>query len=318
VEAYSTASVHKKEKIEYWQHLCSRTYADLKIQPQDHSNFEGELRRSFAGPFSFVNVRSSAACITRSEEHAVDSPRNRFEIFQTVRGESICFHNGQRALLRPGDFTLVDISLPYRFEFEDVCTGVSIGMPKSLLGTYLPVPGVYLGRRMPGLLGFNRLASVMINCLCEQIQSGQLSELGPSVVRGTMDVIAAAYASMIGYPVSDSACAGSRRVQIRAFIEANLRDPRLTPRHIAAALSISPRYLRLLFSQEDETISRYVTRRRLEEATREVADSVWRGTTITDIAYHWGFGDAARFSRAFREQFGLSPRRYRQAQIKQS
>lgn len=318
MEAYSTASVHKKEKIEYWQHLCSRTYADLKLKPRDHSNFEGELRRSFAGPFSFVNVRSSAACITRSEEHVIDSTGHRFEIFLTLRGESVCFHNGQRAVLRPGDFALVDIALPYRFEFEDVCSAVSIGMPKSLVGTYLPTPWAYLGRHMPGLLGVNRLAAVMIDCLCGQVNAGQVSELAPSVVRSIMDVIAAAYATVIGGPVSESARAASRRVQIRAYIEANLRDPRLTPRHIAAALGISPRYLRLLFSEEDETISRYVTRRRLAEATREVADSAWRGSTITDIAYHWGFSDAARFSRVFREQFGVPPRRYRQALIKQS
>jgi AraC family transcriptional regulator, positive regulator of tynA and feaB len=318
MEAYSTATVRRQEKVEFWQDLCSRTYADLDIEPRDHRNFEGELLRSSAGAFSFVKVSSSAACITRSEEHATRPSDHRFDIFLTLRGESICVHNGQRALLRPGDFTLVDLSLPYRFEFEDVCSGVSIGMPKSLIAAYLPVPEVYLGRRMSGLLGVNRLASVMIDCLCEQVQSGQVSELGPSLVRGIMDVVATAYASTLGSSASDSAAASSRRVQIRAYIEANLRDPHLTPRHIAAALGISPRYLRLLFSQEDETISRYVTRRRIEEASRELADSGWRGTTITDIAYNWGFGDAAHFSRVFREQLGLSPRRYRQAQSKRS
>jgi AraC family transcriptional activator of tynA and feaB len=299
------------------QDLCSRTYADLKLSPRDHRNFEGELRRSFAGPLSFVKVSSSAASITRSAEHVTHSLDHRFDIFLTLQGESVCVHNGHRAVLRPGDFTLVDISLPYRFEFEDICTGVSMSMPQSLIEAYLPVPGLFLGRPMSGLLGVNRLASVMIDCLCDQVQSGQVSELGPSLVRDVLDIVATAYAALEA-PASESATAGSRRVQIRAFIEANLRDPRLTPGHIAAALGISPRYLRLLFSQEEETISRHITRRRIEEATRELTDATWRGTTITDIAYHWGFGDAAHFSRAFREQTGLSPRRYRQANLPQS
>lgn len=317
MEAYSTATVHKKEKVDYWQDLCSRTYADLKLSPHDHRNFDGELRRSFAGPLSFVKVSSSAACITRSEEHATRSSDHRFDIFLTLRGESVCVHNGQRAVLRPGDFTLVDISLPYRFEFEDFCSAVSMSMPQSLIGAYLPVPRLYLGRPMSGLLGVNRLASVMIDCLCDQVQAGQVEELTPSLIRDIVDIIATAY-SAIGSPVSESAAAGSRRVQIRAFIEANLRDPRLTPRHIASGLGISPRYLRLLFSQEEETISRFVTRRRLEEAARELVNAAWRRATITDIAYHWGFGDAAHFSRTFREQFGVSPRGYRQVQSEQS
>ena len=315
MEAYSTTTVHKKERVEYWQDLCSRTYADLELAPRDHRNFEGELRRSFAGPFSFSKVSSSAASVTRYEDHVTDSSSHRVEIFLTLQGESVSIHNGQRAVLRPGDFTLVDLALPYRFEFEDVCSAVSMGMPKSVIGDYLPVPAAYLGKAMPGLVGVNRVASVMIHCLCDQVQSGAVSELGPAMVRGVLDVLATAYVSVIGPTASESAAAGVRRVQIRAYIEAHLRDPGLTPRRIAAALGISPRYLRLLFSEEEETISRYVTRRRLEEATRELANSAWRGTNITDIAYHWGFGDAAQFARAFRERFGVSPRRYRQSRI---
>jgi AraC family transcriptional regulator, positive regulator of tynA and feaB len=314
VEAYSTRSVHKRERVEYWQHLCCRTYAELDLAPRDHRNFEGELRRSFAGPFSFAKVSSSAASVTRSEEHVTDASSHRFEIFLTLQGESASLHNGQRAMLSPGDFTLVDLSLPYRFEFDNVCSAVSIGMPKSVFGHYLPAPGQYLGKAMSGLTGVNRVASVMINCLCDQVQSGALCELGPAMVRGVLDVLATAYMS-VSATAPESATASARRVQIRAYIEANLRDPRLTPRSIAAALGISPRYLRLLFSQEDETILRYVSRRRLEEAMRELNSSAWRGTNITEIAYHWGFGDAAQFSRAFRERFGVSPRRYRQSRI---
>jgi AraC family transcriptional activator of tynA and feaB len=315
MEAYSTTTVHKKERVEYWQDLCSRTYADLDLAPRDHRNFEGELRRSFAGPFSFATVSSSAARVTRSEEHVTDSSSDRFEIFLTLQGDTVSLHNGQRAVLRPGDFILVDLSLPYRFEFEEMCSAVSMGMPKSVIADYLPVPGTYLGRAMPGLAGVNRVASVMLHCLCDQVQSGAVSELGPAMVRGVLDVLATAYMSTIDATASQSAAAGARRVRIRAYIEAHLRDPGLTPRRIAAALGISPRYLRLLFSEEEETISRYVTRRRLEEATRELANPAWRGTHITDIAYHWGFGDAAQFARAFRERFGVSPRRYRQSRI---
>ena len=314
MEAYSTTTVRQNERVEYWQDLCSRTYADLDLAPRDHSTFEGELRRSFADPFSFSKVKSSAAEVTRSESHLTGSGRQRFEIFLTLQGETVSLHNGRRAVLRPGDFILVDLSLPYRFEFGDVCSAVSIGMPKSVIADYLPVPGAYLGRGMPGLSGFNRVASAMLDTLCDQVQSGAVSELAPGMVRGVLDVIATAYVSSGDAAVSASAAAGGRRVQIRAYIEAHLRDPGLTPRRIAAALGISQRYLRLLFSEEEETISRYVMRRRLEEATRELNHAAWRGAHITDIAYRWGFGDGAQFSRAFRERFGMSPRRYRQTQ----
>ncbi len=39
MEAYSTTTAHKKERVEYWQDLCSRTYADLDLAPCGRRNF---------------------------------------------------------------------------------------------------------------------------------------------------------------------------------------------------------------------------------------------------------------------------------------
>ena len=33
---------------------------------------------------------------------------------------------------------------------------------------------------------------------------------------------------------------------------------------------------------------------------------------MSDIAFSWGFNDAAHFSRSFKEQYGMSPREFRQ------
>jgi AraC-like DNA-binding protein len=318
VEAFSTATVHKNEKVDYWQCLCSETYADLELDPLDHRNFEGTLYRAAGGPLSFAHVSSSAARITRSEEHFVHPAGHRYHIFLTLEGQSLCIHGGRQAVLCTGDFTLVDISRPYHFEFEDFCSAVSIGMSESLICSYLPVPGELIGRPISGAFGVNRLAAVMIRCLCDQVQAGHVADLSSIPVRGVLDVVAAAYATALGAPPSDSAVAGARRIQIKTFIESHLRDPRLTPGQIAASIGISPRYLRLLFSQEEETISQYVTRRRLDEVAQQLADINWRTTTITDIAYGWGFSDAGHFARAFRQKFGVSPRDYRHTRIGRS
>jgi AraC family transcriptional regulator, positive regulator of tynA and feaB len=207
------------------------------------------------------------------------------------------------------------ISRPYHVEFDDFCSAISVGMPQELLNSYLPVPSDVVCRTMAGTRGLNRLTSLMIRCLCNQVHEDQCLQIGPSVTRALLDVIAAAYAETYDARISDSAVAGSRRVQIKNVIESNLADPRLSPGQIASQLGISRRYLRLLFSREEETICQFIMRRRLEEAAAQLAQWMWRGTTITDIAYRWGFNDAAHFSRAFRDQFGSSPRQYRRAKL---
>jgi AraC-like DNA-binding protein len=50
---------------------------------------------------------------------------------------------------------------------------------------------------------------------------------------------------------------------------------------------------------------------RLEACRRELGDPQQGHRSISDIAFGWGFNDAAHFSRAFRERFGLSPREWR-------
>ena len=55
----------------------------------------------------------------------------------------------------------------------------------------------------------------------------------------------------------------------------------------------------------------YVLRLRLREAALRLAadpDPI----KIVEIAFDAGFGDVSNFNRAFRAEFGMSPRRYRQ------
>ncbi|WP_431047287.1 helix-turn-helix domain-containing protein [Streptomyces sp. P1-3] len=100
-------------------------------------------------------------------------------------------------------------------------------------------------------------------------------------------------------------------LRIRAYVQRNLHDPRLTPRTIAAAHHISTSYLHRLFRTEHETIAAWIRRQRLERACRDLADPALCSTTIHAIAAHWGFTRASDFSRAFRAAYGMTPKDYR-------
>jgi transcriptional regulator GlxA family with amidase domain len=62
-------------------------------------------------------------------------------------------------------------------------------------------------------------------------------------------------------------------------------------------------------------LSRMIWQQRLTACRRELADASMAHRSVSDIAFSWGFNEAAHFSRSFREQFGLSPREWRQAAI---
>ena len=63
-------------------------------------------------------------------------------------------------------------------------------------------------------------------------------------------------------------------------------------------------------------MSSYILRRRLEECGKQLTDALWRKRTITEIAFSWGFNNATHFARVFRDQYGTSPRDYRNAHVR--
>ncbi len=99
--------------------------------------------------------------------------------------------------------------------------------------------------------------------------------------------------------------------QICQTIETMLGDPELTAHKVASSQGVSLRYLQKLFAQSGSTFVNYLRTRRLERCRADIASPLYAHASITQICFRWGFNSSAHFSRAFRDQFGMSPREYR-------
>jgi acetamidase/formamidase/AraC-like DNA-binding protein len=99
--------------------------------------------------------------------------------------------------------------------------------------------------------------------------------------------------------------------RICSAIERKLDDPELAPADVAQAEGISERYLQRLFEGTGDSFTRYLRRRRLHRTWTELSNPENGSQSVSEIAYRCGFGDAAHFSKVFRERFGVSPREFR-------
>jgi acetamidase/formamidase/AraC-like DNA-binding protein len=101
-------------------------------------------------------------------------------------------------------------------------------------------------------------------------------------------------------------------------IERRLDDPELVPARVAQAEGISERYLQKLFETVGDNFTHYVRERRLQRAWADLSNPAEAHRSISEIAYTYGFGDSAHFSRAFRHRFGLPPREFRQQEAERA
>jgi AraC-like DNA-binding protein len=91
--------------------------------------------------------------------------------------------------------------------------------------------------------------------------------------------------------------------QAMAHIAAYRTDQTLTPTSLAHALNISMRQLQRVFSGMGSTPSREIRRQRADLAVSMLTNEAFRVLSITQVAHHSGFADAADLRRAF-DAFG--------------
>lgn len=199
-----------------------------------------------------------------------------------------------------------------RFAGDSRCLIVRI--PREVLNLRLRTP---LPERLGRLGGDGAAARVLFGTLrsvAEVLPDATADQMRP-VELGLPEFLLASLLDNAP-PRSLGGAAGMRAVLLeRIFqtIEMRLSDPELNLQQVATEHGISPRYLQKLFESVEESFGHFVKLRRLERCRLDLRSPLHAQKSISEILFQWGFNDSASFSRAFREQYGQSPREYRKS-----
>jgi AraC-like DNA-binding protein len=229
-----------------------------------------------------------------------------------VDGESVNLQDQREARLLPGDFTICDDSRPYEIRFEKPSRMLVFGFPNDLMRRYIQYPQSISAIHISGKLGIGGLVSDFLRNVWRRCQRDGEFDVNAGVTDAILGLVANAYRQNLGSTIDHNSLGAAHRVRIINYIEENLADPTLTPTRISAVFRITTRYLHHLFSEEKETVARYILRRRLEECARALSSPSQRKRTITAIAFDHGFSSATHFGRVFRSRYNMIPRDYRQ------
>jgi AraC family transcriptional activator of tynA and feaB len=311
LETFSTAELPPHRRLEYWNDLTGSAFTPLVTDPVDRRAFVGRLTRTQVGDIRLAEARSEPAIVRHSRQHVARTRDALFMLCLQLDGVSVNRQQGREAVLRYGDFHLLDSSRPYEVSFQQPNRMLVLSVPHPELARRMPNPESLVGIAMSGRSGVSGLLSSLLCNFWQQRRTGDETFLSPRFGEAILDLVASAYASLTAAAPEGSSIAIARREQIRSYIETHLHDPALTPGSVAAAVHLSPRRLHQLFEADGETVGAYILRRRLEECARAISDASQRSRTVTEIAFLHGFNNASHFGRVFRERYQSTPSDYR-------
>jgi AraC-like DNA-binding protein len=312
VESFSTAGLDPRRKLEYWNDAVCETFAHNVSDPLDPRSFTGKLSRTSLGEIQLAEVYSDAQIVRHPRSHVARSRTEQFFLHLQLEGESVNRQDGREARLGPGDFTLCHTARPYEIQFHGPNVAFVLGVPDPVLRRHVACPESVVAIPMRGDSGLSGLLSHFLRDFWSGYGGNDFDEsVTARITRAILDLMASAYTVLPQSNSDRSSLATAHRIRIVNYIEAHLGDPDLTPMRVAEACKMTPRYLHHLFSNEAETVARYILRRRLEECSRALTIAAQRGRTVTSIAFDYGFNSPTHFGRVFRARFGTTPREYR-------
>ncbi len=309
-ESVRPAGLASRNRVAAWIAQFCAEFEWTEIIPSDVERFNAAIETGELGPLRFARlscIGSSINCSLASGTRSVHS----FSLIVQLRGTGTISQYGQEATMQPGDLALCDNSTPHSHFMLEQSELILLRIPARALQGHMSSPEQSCGRRLPGSCATAPATTALLTSLCGSDRGPLPPAVQESLSRQVLELVAISYSLTFGKLIAPSTVVGNRYAKARRFIEQHLRDPELGAQKIARALNVSARYLRWIFAAEKESVSAYILRRRLEEVAHQLTDARWRGRSIGEIAFEWGFNSAPHFSRSFRGRFGLSPREYR-------
>ncbi len=290
----STTTFAKAEQFAAWRDFMAPVI-DLAIEQTPSDGFAAEQTVWDLGSLVLSHSVMPTEGQVRTWRHLKRDPLDHWCLVLVGGDEGMTL--SMRSLARPFEGASRDR--------EVICLYVPRDLFRSSAATLDGVPPGRLDGPLAALLA-DYIAS-----LHRRIPTIAASEL-PKLVEATRTLLAACL-----QPAMDTVAEAQNVITVSLFdrarriIQQNLGAPNFGPPQLCRMLGVSRSRLYRMFEPLGG-VSRYVQRQRLLAAHHALADQL-DTAHIAELAERVGFVDASGFSRAFRQEFGYSPRQARAA-----
>jgi AraC family transcriptional activator of tynA and feaB len=302
-------------RLQSWSEILAETHLAFEVHETDStpSQFRGAVSRRAIGDLTLVDCAASPFLGHRSravmETHGAQTRHENILGFQFVcKGVEVVREQSRELALKAGDVVLWDGLQPTEIEIVESFYKRTLLFPRDRVASVCPR---LEDMSAPPSLRDSAPARLLVrymNALALELPSLEPAA-SVAAANAALELLRAAIEP--GVPSSRSATRAQMRAEIRRYVRSHLQDPSLGPASIAHAYSMSVRALHALFEDAETSVAGLVRSERLARCHEDLQRP--NGGSVTDIAFRWGFCDAAHFSRVFKRTFGSTPSDIRHA-----
>ncbi|WP_164975604.1 helix-turn-helix domain-containing protein [Sphingobium fluviale] len=306
----------KGNPLAYWQDVVCDLFVPLTCNAAESRSFDWEFVSDGISDLRLVEMRVTPHHVSHTREHVRRSADAYFILSQHVNGTGVVVQDGREAALQPGDLALYDSTRPYDLRFAGSMHQRIVRIPQRLLSDRLAHAERFTARPVRAQTPIGRLCSDFVTSSFGII--GHAGSVGTTVRDTLIDLLCAALReNTLSTRLDSAVSADVLRRRIIRYVETNLSDPDLNVEQIAGAMRMSARYVHMLMREMDSTPGRLIWSLRLDRCAQALSDPANAAIPVAQIAYAWGYKDAAHFARSFRSRFDISPGDYRRRALDQ-
>jgi AraC-like DNA-binding protein len=303
-------------RLSSWSEILATTHLAFEVRSTPHTpdRFQGAVTRRPIGDLMLVDCAASPFLGHRSDAiitGAREGLREDVLGFQFVARGVELVREGERELaLTAGDVVLWDGMQPTEVEIVESFYKRTLLFPRDHVLAVCPRLA-----EVDALPSLDASASARLLVRYMNALALELAQLEPAAAAAAataaLELLRAAIEPSL--PTGRAATRAAMRAEISRYVRTRLQDPGLGPASIARAYAMSVRALHALFEDVDTSVAGIVRRERLNRCLEDLQRP--NGGSVTDIAFRWGFCDAAHFSRVFKREFGATPSEVRQTAV---
>lgn len=282
----------------------------LSVTPVDSRNFSANVQHSSCGFLDFVRLDYGPILVERTPGDIIGDSSRDFLLALQVEGSGITRQNGREVTLHPGDFSIVDSTMPYELQFDGPVKRIVVRLPYAELRRRGRISQSICCRAFRGSAGTSGIASNMMISM-ERHCHGVAPMMQRTLASTLLDLILFSDAEDMDEVSALSQSSEATLQRLRAVVLANLSDPEFSAERAAALTGISVRYVHKLFSGTGTSLNRWIQEERLAASHRGLINPAHAHRSITEIALSNGFNDSGYFSQLFSRRYGISPSKLR-------